>query len=124
MGVILRFRVDDVTVMADIKRMFHQVFVAPQVRGAFVICGGQMVIYEQSQRPTRCLSTSLEPSLHRAVFKDFYVDNLLKSFASEEHVKDIRKFQDLLARGGFQLSKWISNRRFVSISSWRKSSAH
>lgn len=82
MGVILRSRVDDVTVMADIKRMFHQVFVAPQVRGAFVICGGQMVIYEQSQRPTR-------------------------SFASEEHVKDIRKFQDLLARGGFQLSKWI-----------------
>ena len=34
-GVILRFRVDDVAVTADIKRMFHQVFVAPEDRGAF-----------------------------------------------------------------------------------------
>ena len=33
-GVILRFRVDDVTVTADIKRMFHQVFVAPEDCGA------------------------------------------------------------------------------------------
>ena len=80
MGVILRFRVDDVTVMADIKRMFHQVFVAPQVRGAFVICGGQMVIYEQSQRPTRCLS-------------------------EHEHVKDIRKFQDLLGSRDVQAKR-------------------
>ena len=33
-GVILRFRVDDVAVTADIKRMFHQVFVAPEDGGA------------------------------------------------------------------------------------------
>ena len=33
-GVILRFRVDDIAVTADIKRMFHQVFVAPEDRAA------------------------------------------------------------------------------------------
>ena len=34
MGVILRFRVNSVAVAADIKRMFHQVFVSPEDRGA------------------------------------------------------------------------------------------
>ena len=29
-GVILRFRDDSVAVAADIKRMFHQVFVSPE----------------------------------------------------------------------------------------------
>lgn len=33
-GVILRFRVNSVAVAADIKRMFHQVFVSPEDRGA------------------------------------------------------------------------------------------
>ena len=33
-GVILRFRVEDIAVTADIKRMFHQVYVAPKDRGA------------------------------------------------------------------------------------------
>ena len=38
-GVILRFRVDDVAVTADIKRMLQQVFVAPEDRGAlFYLC--------------------------------------------------------------------------------------
>lgn len=34
-GVIFQFRIDDVAVMANIKRMFHQVFVVPQDRGEF-----------------------------------------------------------------------------------------
>ena len=39
---------------------------------------------------------------------------MLKSFSSEEHAIDIsRQLQELLARGGFQLTKWISNRRDV-----------
>ena len=33
-GVILRFRVDNVAVAADVRRMYYQVFVAPEDRGA------------------------------------------------------------------------------------------
>ena len=33
-GIILRFRVNGIAVAADIKRMFHQVFVSPEDRGA------------------------------------------------------------------------------------------
>ena len=45
-----------------------------------------------------------------AVFRDFYVDDLLKSFAGEEHAIELSKeLQELLARGalnsrnGFQI---------------------
>lgn len=49
-----------------------------------------------------------------AVFKDFYVDDLLKSFVDAEHAVNLsRQLQELLARGGFHLTKWISSRRDV-----------
>ena len=54
------------------------------------------------------------PEVFDVVFKDFYEDDLLKPFSSEAHAIDIsRQLQELLARGGFQLTKWISNRREV-----------
>ena len=49
-----------------------------------------------------------------AVLKDFYVDDVLKSFADSEHaVQFSKQLQELLARGGFELTKWISNSRSV-----------
>lgn len=43
-GVILRFRVEDIIVTADITRMFHQVYILPEDRGALsVTCGSQAV---------------------------------------------------------------------------------
>ncbi|XP_015754719.1 PREDICTED: uncharacterized protein LOC107334302 [Acropora digitifera] len=49
-----------------------------------------------------------------AVFRDFYVDDLLKSFADAERAVDLSgQLRDLLAKGGFQLTKWISNRHDV-----------
>ena len=49
-----------------------------------------------------------------AVLKDFYVDYLLKSFAdSERAVHLIKQLGELLARGGFEFTKWIWNSRSV-----------
>jgi len=49
-----------------------------------------------------------------AVFRDFYVDDLLKSFPDAERAIQVSKqLQELLARGGFELTKWISNSRTV-----------
>ena len=48
------------------------------------------------------------------VERNFYVDDCLKSLSSEAaattHVHDL---QALLSRGGFKLTKWISNSRKV-----------
>jgi len=43
-----------------------------------------------------------------AVFRDFYVDGLLKLFVSERHAVEVsRQLQELLVRGGFQLTKLL-----------------
>ena len=49
-----------------------------------------------------------------AVLRDFYVDDLLKSFSDSDEAKDKGKeLQSLLVEGGFQLTKWNSNSREV-----------
>ena len=48
------------------------------------------------------------------VNKDFYVDDFLKSFPNVEcAITTSKQLQQLLRRGGFHLSKWISNSREV-----------
>ena len=137
-GEILRFRADDVAVTADIKRMFHQVFVAPEDRGALCyfwwpngdLSKGpktyQMLvhIFGAKSSPSvagyalRKTAKDNEKDFSQeavdAVLKDFYVDDLLKSFADSERAVQVSKqLQELLARGGFELTKWISNSRSV-----------
>ena len=137
-GVILRFRVDDVAVTADIKRMFYQVFVAPEDRGALCylwwpngdLSKGaktyQMLvhIFGAKSSPSvagyalRKTAKDNEKDFSQeavdAVLKDFYVDDLLKSFADSERAVQVSKqLQELLARGGFELTKRISNSRSV-----------
>ena len=46
--------------------------------------------------------------------RDFYVDDLLKSFeATGQAVEITKELQELLAKGGFQLTKVMSNEREV-----------
>ena len=136
--MILRFRVNDVAVTADIKRMFQQVFVAPEDRGALCylwwpngdLSKGtktyQMLvhIFGAKSSPSvagyalRKTAKDNEKDFSQeavdAVLKDFYVDDLLKSFADSERAVQVSKqLQELLARGGFELTKRISNSRSV-----------
>ena len=46
--------------------------------------------------------------------KNFYVDDCLKSVQSEQDaVRLAGQLRDLLAKGGFRLTKWLSNSRRV-----------
>ena len=48
------------------------------------------------------------------MYKDFYVDDLLKSFPNVERaIVFSKQLQQLLQRGRFQLTKWILNSREV-----------
>ena len=136
--VILRFRVNDVAVAADIKRMFHQVKVAPEDRGALCYLWWpngdvtkepkvhQMLVHifgatsspsiagYALRRTAKDNEDDFAPETIDAVYKDFYVDDLLKSFADVEQATHVSKqLQTLLARGGFKLTKWMSNHRQV-----------
>ena len=137
-GVINRFRVNDVAIAADVKRMFHQVYVAPEHRGALCYLwwpnGDLKREAKTYQMLVHIFGATSSPSIagyalrktakdHEryfsseavdAVLRDFYVDDLLKSFSNAEQAIAIAKeIQQLLVKGGFQLTKWISNNREV-----------
>jgi len=55
-----------------------------------------------------------DPEVVRTVMDNFYVDDCLKSVATEDGaVHLVRQLCQLLARGGFRLTKWTSNSKTV-----------
>jgi len=59
-------------------------------------------------------SKTLSSETIGAILRDFYVDDLLKSFkTSGDAVQITKELQELLAKGGFQLTKVMSNEREV-----------
>ncbi|XP_028417119.1 uncharacterized protein LOC114541385 [Dendronephthya gigantea] len=58
--------------------------------------------------------TSFNAEVIETVEKNFYVDDCLKSVREEEEAVNLaKKLRELLARGGFKLTKWLSNSRKV-----------
>ena len=137
-GVILRFRVDNVAVAADVRRMYYQVFVAPEDRGAlcylwwpdgditkepkthqmlvhiFGATSSPSVAEYALRRTAKDNQSEYLPEAVDAVQRDFYVDDLLKSFPNSERAIEVcKQQQSILARGGFTLTKWMSNNRDV-----------
>ena len=137
-GVLLRFRQEPVALMSDIERMFDQVLVAPDDCHALRflwwengnpsnnLVDHQMLVHlfgaksspcraNFALRKTACDNKS-EFDVHTVdtVYRNFYVDDCLKSVASVPDAKRlVRQLTDLLSKGGFHLTKWISNCREV-----------
>ena len=137
-GVILRFRVNSIAVAADVKRMFHQVFVSPEDCGAlcylwfpdgdltkdpktyqmlvhtFGVTSSPSVCGYALRKTARDNTEDFSRETIDAVMQYFYVDDLLKSFKTNGEAVDITKqLQELLTRGGFKLTKFMSNAREV-----------
>ena len=137
-GVLLRFREERVALMADVEKMFHQVKVKPEdceaLRFLWWPAGDidqepvdhQMVVhlFGATSSPSCCsyaLRKTAEDNLGdfskntmETVRNNFYVDDCLKSLATkEEAVKLVDELPVLLARGGFRLTKWVSNEKSV-----------
>ena len=54
------------------------------------------------------------PEVIETVERNFYVDDCLKSVREEDEAVILaRKLRELLARGGFKLTKWLSNSKKV-----------
>ena len=55
-----------------------------------------------------------DPQTIETVKRNFYVDDCLKSVGSDVNaIRLARQLRELLARGGFKLTKWLSNSRKV-----------
>ena len=135
-GVLIRFRQEPVAVVADIEGMFHQVRVAPEDCHALrflwwpnnllteELVDHQMLVhlFGATSSPS-CASFSLkrtaldnqgefDSETIETVSRNFYVDDCLKSVSTtEKAVRLSSQLRELLSRGGFRLTKWISNDR-------------
>nr|XP_013768807.1 PREDICTED: uncharacterized protein LOC106456350 [Pundamilia nyererei] len=93
LAVLLRFRQHPVAFSSDIRRMFHQEW---RVLPFGTTCSPCCAIFVEDVRET--------------VMQSFYVDNCLRSLATEVEAKVlVEKLQKLLADGGFELRQWASN---------------
>ncbi|KAL3979219.1 Rab5 GDP/GTP exchange factor [Sarotherodon galilaeus] len=133
-GVLTRFRKEPIVLMSDIEAMFHQVHVPEEDadRLRFLWCPGGD--FNQSMQEYRmgvhlfgatsspsCANYALRKCAedNKAYFSQqvtdtilysFYVDDCLASICSEEEAINLYSgLRDICAKGGFHLTKWISN---------------
>jgi hypothetical protein len=141
LGVLLRFRRDQVALMADIEAMFHQVKVSLHHRDYLRFLwwpNGDINSEPQAYRMTvhlfggvwspSCCNFALkytakeqrkiyDVEITNSVDRNFYVDDFLKSVPSaSEAIKVVKEVTALLQTGGFHLTKWISSNTEVMSS--------
>ena len=138
MGVLMRFRQHDIAIIADIQEMFNQVRVTkedekylsflwwpegdmskpPQTHSM------QVHLFGGTWSPSCCsfalqqtaiqYGTEFTKEASDVVKHNFYVDDMLKSYAStEEAIKVSNEVKEMLCHGGFRLTKWMSNNKEV-----------
>lgn len=138
-GVLFRFREEAVGIMGDIEKMYHQVRVPDKNRDLlrflwwprgdtslepvkYRMC---VHLFGATSSPACAVMALLETaksqtsiydeSIIQTVFRNFYVDDCLKSVPSDvEAVEMIRNLKSLCAKGGFNVTKWVSNSSIVS----------
>lgn len=133
-GVLLRFRMYNVPVMADIEAMFHQVRV-PEDQHSFLRFlwwkdGDTKLVPDEFEMCVHIFGAISSPSCanyalkttaedNRETFgndaadtllRDFYVDDMLKSTDEEEEAASLlQRVQQSCEQGGFNLTKVVSN---------------
>ena len=138
LGVIIRFRQEAVAMVADVEGMFHQVRVAPDDCHVLRFLwwpnndlSKEPVDYQMlvhlfgAMSSPSCASFCLKKTALdnqdefdvetiKTVNRNFYVDDCLKSVPTTDRaVRLSGQLRELLSRGGFRLTKWISNDRNV-----------
>lgn len=140
-GVLMRFRQEPVAFMSDIEGMFHQVRVPAKdvnlLRFLWWPQGDHRQELEEHRMVVHLFGATSSPSCanyalrqcaehfqdqfsaeaSKTVMRHFYVDDCLRSVASEdEAVALIQEVRALCALGGFRVTKWTSNSRKVLAS--------
>ena len=137
-GVLLRFGEEQIALMGDIEVMLHQVKV-PKDQCSFLkflwwddsdpdkeIIDYEMTAHVFGRTSSPCCSnfalrrTAKEneqqygKEITQILERSFYVDDLLKSFPTvNQAVNAIKQLQELCSRGGFNLTKFVSNKEEV-----------
>ena len=133
-GVLTRFRVNPIALVADIEAMFHQVKVNPEDRSALQFlwwpdgdvdkrpevyrmtvhlfgatsspsCASFCLKQTAALSAENCSSQTIE-----AIQRAFYVDDCLMSVDTTEEAADLaNELRNVLSSYGFRIRKWLSN---------------
>lgn len=139
-GVLSRFREENIALMADIESMFYQVRVRPDdqdyLRYLWWPDGNLEVPPEEYQMCVHLFggvsspscsnyalkktaddnAANFQPETIETVKRNFYVDDCLKSVKGEDKaIQLVNELRKLLALGGFRLTKWLSNSKEVLL---------
>ena len=137
-GVLTRFRKNNIALVADIEQLFHQVKVKSDdcdaLRFLWWPNGNlaktpeiyQMVVHLFGATSSPCCAVfslrqtvfdfgkEFDPRIANTVLNNFYVDDCLCSVSSvAEGIEVAKKLPELLSKGGFRLTKWLSNNNEV-----------
>ena len=136
-GVLMRFRQEEVVLVADIEQMFHKVRVSAEDCDALRFlwwsvdlndepADYQMLVHTfGATSPPCCSNKALRQTADdnedkcgseaaETVRRNFYVDDFLKSVQTTDQATALAvKLTAMLREGGFRLTKFLSNRREV-----------
>ena len=130
-GIIFRFREHQIALSADMEAMFLQVAVRKDdsrclrflwredPKRRIEVYGYTRHVVGEKSLPT-CANYALhqvvkdnavsDDSLVRTVQQNFYMDDFLKSVRTPQRAIEIyQKVRDILIKGGFNLTKWITS---------------
>ncbi|XP_071181279.1 uncharacterized protein [Mytilus edulis] len=138
LGVLIRFREEKVAILGDIEAMFHQVKVPPLDRDClrfFWWPNGNVENEPEQYRMTvhlfgatsspSCCNYALkrtaedfgehyDKEVAHTITKSMYVDDCLSSLSTDvEAISLIKDVTSLCEKGGFHMTKWISNSPYV-----------
>ena len=129
LGVLIRFRQEPIAVIADIEKMFYQVKVPKEDADLLrffwldhetkttIECRLLVHLFGANSSPSvaqyalqQTAENSNCDSVKSTILKNFYVDDLLKSYSSSEIAsQQLPEVIDALAQGGFRLTAFNSN---------------
>ena len=137
-GVLLRFKEENIALVADISSMFHQIYATPSHRDMLRFLwwtdGDENKTAEIYRMKVQLFGGTWSPSCTsyalrhvaidhktenneeacKTIERNFYVDDFMKSTKTEADViLLVHKLIELLEREGFALNKWLSNSRIV-----------
>ena len=137
-GILMRFRLGKVALSADIEGMFNQVKTTPKDRDAlrllwwpegnldqppshfrltvqaFGLRSSPSIASYVVRRTARDNEDSDDKATIKAAVNSFYVDDFLKSVDTEaEAIRMVGQMTELMKRGGFRLTKWLSTHQTV-----------